>query len=548
MKDAVAEAFPDEAGDVAGRRLVACGLGGVAERRIATLSRSARSLVRVATTLTSGAVLDELCTGLDQGAAAAVAAAVGALVRERKWTGVVVATCVDAVAEALRPDWAFRSTTGELKLRRPADDNKADDKAANCDAAAVAHVASRAEAAWAAAVARAFAADFRPPQVTVTVEACENDVWERFKAHHYLSRKLSGAARCFVALDACGRAVAFDSRVSKRGNFAFAQSRFVVLPDYQGLGLANALANAVARLHFRVGLVYYSRTSHWRLGAARNRSPQWRACDSNGAAVDQTCCLRKRVGFSHFYVGDRRAGDLDAFRSHADAKDLALVLRRMKPADGYADRGAKCARCDARRPGKGANHARCAGACGLSYCDGCLAARGDARPEQHRSWKCADCEARGKDKRPSKKKPKRDAAPSGTILSFLKKLDPPPRPPAPAPKEATPPAEPRPVIVIDHSEDDDDDDAGRRTVATPVAAPSQPAPPPVTRSLNKRPRDSDLFSDDDDDDDDVSSDSSEDASSDDDDDDDGDDALDEDWMDTARRAAPKSLRKMLGGS
>ncbi|KAH8071973.1 hypothetical protein JL721_3880 [Aureococcus anophagefferens] len=175
---------------LARRRLAACGLEGFENRRVGELSRSAAALLKVAAHVGDDAVLDEVCTGLDAGAAVAVAA-------------------------------------------------------------------------------------FAPPTVDVRLEPCANEVWDRFKQHHYLARKLSQAARCFVALDAEGAAVAFDSRVSKRGAFAFSQSRFVVLPDFQGLGLANALADAVARIHFR--------------------------------AVEATCCLRKRRGYSHVFVGPRGA-------------------------------------------------------------------------------------------------------------------------------------------------------------------------------------------------------------------------------------------------
>ncbi|KAH8074869.1 hypothetical protein JL720_10616 [Aureococcus anophagefferens] len=318
-------------------------------------------------------------------------------------------------------------------------------------------------------------ADPAPPTVDVRLEPCANEVWDRFKQHHYLARKLSQAARCFVALDAEGAAVAFDSRVSKRGA-AFSQSRFVVLPDFQGLGLANALADAVARIHFRVGLLYYSRTSHPRLGASRDRSPKWRACDSNGQAVEATCCLRKRRGYSHVFVGCAAAGDLAAFRLNANAKDLALVLRKTA-SENYTERGARCARCDAARP-RGANHARCAGACGLSYCGDCLAARGEEGAPAR--WKCSDCAARDAEKdtkkqRPAKKKAKPDAG-ARSVLSMLsfrpRGASPPPRkPPAARPK---PPPSDDAVIVIDHSDDDQsspatrfsDDDDARRVVGS----------------------------------------------------------------------------------
>ena len=503
--------------DLARRRLAACGLEGFENRRVGELSRSAAALLKVAAHVGDNAVLDEVCTGLDAGAAVAVAASLGAFVRERGFSGVVVATCVDAVAEALRPDWAFRTTTGELRDRTDAVDD---------DAAAIAGVGDRSRAAWAAAVAAALDSTFAPPTVDVRLEPCANEVWDRFKQHHYLARKLSGAARCFVALDAEGAAVAFDSRVSKRGAFAFSQSRFVVLPDFQGLGLANALADAVARIHFRVGLLYYSRTSHPRLGASRNRSSKWRACDSNGQAVEATCCLRKRRGYSHLFVGCAAAGDVTAFRAMANAKDLALVLRKTA-SENYTERGARCARCDAARP-RGANHARCAGACGLSYCGDCLAARGEVGAPAR--WKCSDCAARDAEKdtkkqRPAKKKAKPDAG-ARSVLSMLsfrpRGASPPPRKPPAAPPK--PPPSDDAVIVIDHSDDEQSSEAAApvRRLGTPRGSES---PRAAAVSLDKKPRD-EVFSDDDD----AASSSSSSSSSSDDDDSDDEDFNDEPWM------------------
>ncbi|KAH8055743.1 hypothetical protein JL722_8091 [Aureococcus anophagefferens] len=367
---------------LARRRLAACGLEGFENRRVGELSRSAAALLKVAAHVGDDAVLDEVCTGLDAGAAVAVAASLGAFVRERGFSGVVVAT-------------------------------------------------------------------FAPPTVDVRLEPCANEVWDRFKQHHYLARKLSQAARCFVALDAEGAAVAFDSRVSKRGAFAFSQSRFVVLPDFQGLGLANALADAVARIHFRTA------------------------------------------------------------------------------SEPYAERGARCARCDAARP-RGANHARCAGACGLSYCGDCLAARGEEGAPAR--WKCSDCAARDAEKdtkkqRPAKKKAKPDAG-ARSVLSMLsfrpRGASPPPRKPPSPPK---PPPSDDAVIVIDHSDDEQSSEAAApvRRLGTPRGSES---PRAAAVSLEKKPPRDEVFSDDDDAD--ASSSSS--SSSSDDDDSDDEDFNDEPWM------------------
>jgi hypothetical protein len=217
---------------------------------------------------------------------------------------------------------------------------------------------------------------------------------------------------------------------------------------------------------------------------------------------------------------------------NANAKDLALVLRKTA-SENYTERGARCARCDAARP-RGANHARCAAACGLSYCGDCLAARGEEGAPAR--WKCADCAARDAEKdtkkqRPAKKKAKPDAG-ARSVLSMLsfkpRGASPPPRkPPAARPK---PPPSDDAVIVIDHSDDeqspraDDEAAAPVRRLGTPRGSES---PRAAAVSLDKKPPRDEVFSDDDDA---ASSSSSSSSSSSDDDDSDDEDFNDEPWM------------------
>lgn len=89
---------------------------------------------------------------------------------------------------------------------------------------------------------------------------------------------------------------------------AFREHRTVVLPDYQGLGYGMRLGEWLGEYHIRQGERLYSRTTHPRIGEARNASPLWRNTGknqrlrkpewSNAGGADTT-----RIAYSHEYIG-----------------------------------------------------------------------------------------------------------------------------------------------------------------------------------------------------------------------------------------------------
>lgn len=135
-------------------------------------------------------------------------------------------------------------------------------------------------------------------------------VWPYFAPHHYMSETLNKAARGWVAATKDGQLVAFSAALpmpSGTVKNAWRESRTVVLPDFQGLGLGARMSEWVGELILweKFG-AYYSRTVHPRLGEYRERSPAWVgtstnrkmvAPNSNGMAVIQ------RIAYSHRYIG-----------------------------------------------------------------------------------------------------------------------------------------------------------------------------------------------------------------------------------------------------
>ena len=117
----------------------------------------------------------------------------------------------------------------------------------------------------------------RRPPIELEIFRCRRSAWRLFARHHYLSGALAQCARCFLALWE-GEPVAFCATVSLIGRKnRWRISRIVTLPDYQGIGIGMAVAEAVAELHVREGHRVNVTASHPALIAHCRRSPRWRA-------------------------------------------------------------------------------------------------------------------------------------------------------------------------------------------------------------------------------------------------------------------------------
>ena len=116
------------------------------------------------------------------------------------------------------------------------------------------------------------------PPVELAIHKCSRAVWPLFEPHHYMSADLHKAAQCFAAY-LNGRPVAFTSyrhlphpktRDIKMGH------RLVVLPDHQGIGIANALETWLGEyLHAR-GYRYRNVVAHPGMIQLYSASRRWR--------------------------------------------------------------------------------------------------------------------------------------------------------------------------------------------------------------------------------------------------------------------------------
>ena len=168
-------------------------------------------------------------------------AAVARTVRQHGLRFVAV-TCHYDVLDWLDPDWVYEPHTNQLRV---------------ADAARE--------------VGR------RRPRVTLEIVRGSRADWPAFKPHHYLTGNLNPAAACFVGT-VDGQPAAFTAVLPfpHPTRSGWREHRTVCLPDYQGVGIGQAMSGFVASLYKSTGKPYTSTTSHPAMIGHRARSPLWR--------------------------------------------------------------------------------------------------------------------------------------------------------------------------------------------------------------------------------------------------------------------------------
>lgn len=182
-------------------------------------------------------VVDEFTSVVDRQVAQVASHAVQKAVR-KAGRQLVAVTCHYDVEDWLQPDWTYDVALGEFTWR-----------------------------------------SVQPhPPVQLSVHKADRSLWPVFARHHYLSNGINPSARCFAAY-VDGRPVAFASYI----HFPHAKvrdikmsHRVVVLPDWQGLGIAGRISEWLgAELHSQ-GFRFRATTAHPARIAYYARSPRWR--------------------------------------------------------------------------------------------------------------------------------------------------------------------------------------------------------------------------------------------------------------------------------
>lgn len=194
----------------------------------------ARSMMHDADTI----IFDEFTSVVDRTVAQVCSAAVSKLIRRRHRPQLVAVSCHFDIIDWLQPDWLFDVNENRFEWRSLR----------------------------------------RKPPITLRINESPRSTWQLFRGHHYLSADLHTAAKCYLATwnDV---PVAFVAVIVQPHSIVYnfrREHRVVVLPDFQGVGIGNAVSEFIAAQYTAAGHRYISVTSHPAMIRHRLASPLWK--------------------------------------------------------------------------------------------------------------------------------------------------------------------------------------------------------------------------------------------------------------------------------
>jgi ABC-type lipoprotein export system ATPase subunit len=231
-------------------------------------------------------VIDEFTSVVDRTVAQIGSAAVAKAVRRQSGKQFVAVTCHSDVEEWLCPDWVVEMPAGTFTRR---------------------------------------SLQQRPP-IELQIARVDRSAWNLFKHHHYLDTSLHASAKCFVAFWR-GRPTAFASALHAPGRVStWREHRTVCLPDFQGVGIGNALSEFVAGVMKCLKGRYLSATGNPAMIRHRSHSPLWRmnrkpSLVSADSETKKGVARRFRRAVNRFTAGFEFVGPA----SPEDAKRLGVV-------------------------------------------------------------------------------------------------------------------------------------------------------------------------------------------------------------------------------
>jgi energy-coupling factor transporter ATP-binding protein EcfA2 len=219
-------------------------------------------------------VIDEFTSVVDRQVAQIASHAVQKFIRKNNKRFVAV-TCHYDIIEWLQPDWVLDMATG--RVERPE--------------------------------------RRRRPAIEVTLARVPRSLWATFAPYHYMSAELHKAAQCYAAFvhdrPVCIAAMMYrPAPTGKKHSPVYGLSRLVTLPDYQGLGLAFVLADALGGMLANRGERMNAYPAHPALIASFARNDKWKRIKAPGSFSPRVG--NKKMGSSrpnavYSYVGPKLA-------------------------------------------------------------------------------------------------------------------------------------------------------------------------------------------------------------------------------------------------
>lgn len=205
-------------------------------------------------------IVDEFTSVVDRQVAKIAAHAVQKFIRRAEGKRFVAVTCHYDVLDWLQPDWVYDPSTQEFARRSLR----------------------------------------QRPELGIAISPVPYSTWKMFAPFHYLTAELHKAARCFC-LFVDGRAAAFAGMLHRAGVHKkpiMGCSRLVTLPDFQGLGLAFVLIDAVASIYSAIDKAVHTYPAHPALIRGFDKSANWVLKKKPGtysAATSKSGALQKRA-------------------------------------------------------------------------------------------------------------------------------------------------------------------------------------------------------------------------------------------------------------
>lgn len=264
----------DDNVDLAVEKLCATGLNSIPTwtKPYNVLSVGERFRASLAKKLKSGCVIDEFTSNVDRNVALSCSASIGKYIRKHDLKGCVFVSCHKDFLDCLCPDYIIDLDDAVIYDSRRL-------------------------------VRRRF-------KLSIYEKTNKTEIWQLFKRHHYLSGDLNAAAKCFVGylndeLVACCYVL---PQMSGTVQNAWRVHRLVVLPDYQGLGIATKFLKFVGDLFAYHGKTLYIRTSHVKLIQYMLKSKDWYGDGKLTTSKDQLnigikVANKERLSTSFKYVG-----------------------------------------------------------------------------------------------------------------------------------------------------------------------------------------------------------------------------------------------------
>ena len=182
-------------------------------------------------------VVDEFTSTVDRKVAKSISHATAKYARSQDQQFVAV-SCHYDILDWLEPDWVVDLSTEEVMVNPP----------------------------------------FRKPEIQIEVEPTHRKAWEIFREHHYLDHSISNAAQCYVGYwgDEPATFVGILHYPHPKDDSIKRVTRFVTLPEYQGLGIGTKVLEAVSQHYRENKFRMLIATSHPGLMYALNKGRKWR--------------------------------------------------------------------------------------------------------------------------------------------------------------------------------------------------------------------------------------------------------------------------------